>query len=242
MLNVRTGSTNTRRKLRGAGMISILCPTRKRPSNVVRLYDSIMRTVSNPEDVELVLYIDEDDSETINLMEELPVMYYIGPRILLSSTWNKCYEVSSGDVLMHGGDDIVFRTEGWDGLIKEAFNEYPDKILFAYGRDGYSPDDFGTHGFIHKKWVETIGYFVPPYFSSDYNDTWLNDVAKMIGRHKFLPEIYTEHMHPVNGKAGWDETHLQRLERGKQDDVAKIYADLLEERVKDAEKLRKVMR
>ena len=42
--------------------------------------------------------------------------------------------------------------------------------------------NFLTHGFLHRNWVETVGYFVPPYFSSDFNDTWLNEVADMIGR------------------------------------------------------------
>ena len=64
---------------------------------------------------------------------------------------------------MHCGDDLTFDTPGWDGVVREAFEQTPDKILFAYGNDlGPHGETFGTHGFVHRRWVETLGYFVPP--------------------------------------------------------------------------------
>ncbi len=217
-------------------MFSVLTPTRGRPQNMRQLVESARETSTS--DVEFVFYIDDDDTGSIEVAKALGVEYVVGPRIVLSQMWNKCYEKSTGDILMHCGDDIIFQTKGWDNLVESAFNEYPDKIVFVYGRDGYSPDTFGTHGFLHRNWVETVGYFVPPYFSSDYNDTWLNDVSEMIGRKRFIPELYTEHMHPINGKAEWDNTHQERIERHSRDNVAQIYADKLTDRLRDADKLR----
>lgn len=223
-------------------MISILCPTRKRPSNIQRLYDSVMHTVDKPEEVELIFYVDEDDVETLDFLADFPVTYFVGRRIVLSKMWNKCADIANGDILMHGGDDIVFRTNGWDTKVRDAFAAYPDRIAFVYGRDGYAPDDFGTHGFIHRNWVNAVGYFVPPYFSSDWNDTWLNEVAKSIGRHVFIPDMFIEHMHPVAGKGEWDITHQERLSRGEKDGVAQQYEKLAKKRALDVAKLRKVMR
>ena len=50
--------------------------------------------------------------------------------------WNRCYEISSGDIVMHCGDDIRFRTKGWDTKVLNKFKEYKDKIVLVYGDDG----------------------------------------------------------------------------------------------------------
>lgn len=198
-------------------MISLLLPTRQRPTSLVRLVDSINATKAS-EVIELVTYVDEDDDSYDDL--DLGILWrkVRGPRdidglVNLSVMWNHCYAECTGDILMHCGDDIVFRTDGWDDVVRRAFDATPDKILFAWGDDGYSDGkNFGTHGFIHRRWVEAVGFFVPPYFVSDYNDTFLNDVAKRIGRHQYLP-IFTEHMHYLAGKADIDRNTAERLSR-----------------------------
>lgn len=221
-------------------MISILLPTRNRPDNIRRLWRSIVRTVSNIDNIELVVYIDNDDSSYDDITD-IPMNRVRGDRIVLSEMWNKCYEVSKGDILMHCGDDIIFRTKNWDLIVQDKFADFPDHIVFVFGNDGSQHNgNFGTHGFIHRKWAETVGYFVPPYFSSDYNDTWLNDVARMIGRHVHV-DILTEHMHPDFDKAEFDITHQERVERHKRDNVGQLYDSLGGERMADADKLREVM-
>lgn len=223
-------------------MISLLCPTRKRPDNVKRLWESVLRTADNPEDLEFVLYIDDDDTSYDDLVLDGNVKRVRGPRIVLSECWNKAYEQSSGDILFHCGDDLIFHTNRWDTTVKSTFEEYPDRIVFLYGDDGGPMTDFGTHGFIHRNWAKAVGYFVPPYFSSDYNDTWLNDVAKLVRRHRRI-NIYTEHMHPAFHKAEWDITHQERMERHRNDKVDELYRSerMWKERDEWAEKLRKVM-
>lgn len=221
-------------------MISILVPTRHRPKNIQRLWRSVVKTVSDINNIELIVYIDNDDPSYDEVMN-VPMTRVRGDRIVLSEMWNRCYEHATGDILMHCGDDIIFRTKGWDAKVEDTFAQIPDRIAFVFGDDG-SPHNgtFGTHGFIHREWVKAVGYFVPPYFSSDYNDTWLNDVAKMIDRHIHI-DIFTEHMHPDLKKARLDITHKERIERHQRDNVAQLYESKLEERKQDAEKLRGVM-
>ena len=223
---------------------SILCPTRKRPHNMELLTKSIIDTAHSPEVIEIIFYIDDDDDESLSKSRELSshhnVRSIVGKRIVLSQMWNICHQHAVGEIFMHCGDDIIMRTSGWDSIVFNAFEEIHDKIAFVYGDDmnpGVIPN-FGTHGFIHRNWTDTIGYFVPPYFSSDWNDTWLNDVAKMLNRHYQIP-IQTEHMHPGAGKGVYDITHKERLERGRRDKVEQMYYAYHHERVRDAEKLAK---
>lgn len=188
-------------------------------------------------DVEFVFYVDEDDDSSLDVISQHDGKIITGPRVVLSEMWNRCAERASHDVMMHCGDDIIFRSDHWDSMVLNEFEQVPDKILLVYGRDGFQDEKLGTHSFIHRNWVDTVGYFVPPYFSSDYNDTWLNEVAVALGRRKYVPEIYTEHMHPAAGKGVLDITHQERLARHTRDNVEQLYADKQPERYADVKKL-----
>lgn len=220
-------------------MISILCPSRGRPDSLGEMVATAFATAERPAKVDIVLRLDADDPRLHEYPNLSGVTYLTGPRTLLSQCWNQAAEAARGDILMHAGDDIRFRTPGWDRAVTDAFP--PDRIAFVHGRDGIHDQALGTHGFVHRRWVEAVGYFVPPLFSSDFNDTWLNDVAERIGRRVFLPEVFTEHLHPSVGKAVWDVTHRERLERHAADDVEGLYAGTEHLRVRDAEALRAVM-
>jgi hypothetical protein len=128
--------------------------------------------------------------------------------------------MATGDILMQCADDIRFRTVGWDERVRLAFDESADKILYVYGRDGIADERMATHGFMHRRWYETLGYFTWPEFSSDYGDLWNYTIAERLGRLHYIPEVYTEHLHPAVGKAKMDLTHRERIERDKADDNA----------------------
>jgi hypothetical protein len=228
----------------GTPGISVLLPTRGRPTNVRRLMDSVTGTAV--QDVEVVLYVDEDDPTQQQVWDmadedDMPMIVLRGPRIILSSCWNLCAEAATNDIMMHCGDDIIFRTFGWDQLVVAAFEQVADKIALVHGRDGIHDGTLATHGFLHRRWVETTGYLVPPLFASDYNDLWLSDVANALGRRIFLPDVYTEHMHPAVGKAELDQTHRERLARHAADDCDQIWRDTAHLRDADVAKLRAVM-
>ena len=230
-------------------MISLLLPTRQRPDKLARLVESINATATNPDSIELVTYIDDDDHSYDNVDLDIAWRRIWGPRthddglVNLSVKWNRCYETCMGDIIMHCGDDIVMRTVGWDDNVYDAFDSVPDKILFAFGRDGIQDENnFGTHGFIHRKWIETVGYLFPPLFVSDYNDVFLNDVAKLVGRHREIP-IYTEHMHYCVRKADIDQNTAERLQRHAECRPQDLYEtpQVQQMIVEAAEKLRGIM-
>ena len=208
---------------------------------------SALTTATDPHRLEFVFYVDNDDDsydfDTIKALTPSPLVKVVrGPRIVLSKMWNLCWEVASGPFYLHTGDDLVFRTPGWDQRFLEPFDAVPDKILFVHGDDGAWGErgpNFGTHGMIHANWTDTVGYFVPPYFSSDYNDTWLNDVANALGRRRYV-NVLTEHMHFAFNKGPLDETHRERLERHARDNVDALYYSAEHEtlRGQDVEKLK----
>lgn len=214
-------------------------PTRGRPEQLARCIDSAFDTAEHPERVEFICYRDDDDDSYDGC--DLRTRWVTGPRLTLSKCWNVCYAAGDADIVCHLGDDIVFRTEGWDTAVAEVFEAMPDRIGFVYTRDGVQDQALGTHGFLSRQWVEAVGYMCPPLFSHDYNDTWLNEVAHRIGRRIYLPNVLMEHMHWLWGKADHDQTYLDHEEFGRRDNVSELWCATEELRERDAARLRAVM-
>lgn len=230
--------------------IDIICPTRKRPMNMLRMFLSAYETARYKSDLSVWFYIDDDDQESLvglaKLNKKFPnkAQAIIGPRIVLSDTLNKVWEkIESPEYLMLAGDDIIFRTLDWDTHFIDKINTFSDKIAWAYGRDGYQGPDFGTHGMIHQNWAKAVGYVTPQYFEGDYSDTWLNDIATMINRKFFINEVYIEHMHYVVNKGPIDQTMQEKVNRGNAQKSGLLYnsREMLQKRHDDAQKLRGAM-
>jgi hypothetical protein len=225
-------------------VISILCPSRGRPRAFASMVHSAYANAHDPDQVEIVCYLDEDDPQRdgyTGANDLQRVRFLTGRRIVLSDMWNQCSQAAGGDILMHCGDDIRFRTPDWDTLVTDAHARYPDGIAVVHGEDGTFHDGHGTHCFLTRRWVETVGYFTPPWFVSDFADTWLNELADTIGRRIFLPDLFTEHLHPEYGLSPRDETLTDRYERHHAERPDLLYAELAPRRVEDAEKLRAAM-
>lgn len=217
----------------------MLIPTRGRPESLAGCVESALETADDSDRVEFWCYRDDDDTSYED--SDLPVRWVTGPRITLSRTWNVLDAASGGDIVCHLGDDIVFRSDGWDSAVRGAFWEYADRIAFVYGRDGVQDANLGTHGFVSRQWIDAVGYFCPPLFSHDYNDTWLNVVADAVGRRVFLSDVFMEHMHWIWGKSEHDQTYLDHEAFGVRDGVRAIWQSTAELRVRDAERLQAVM-
>lgn len=185
-------------------------------------------------DIEILAYIDDDDPSDYHPVNVTVVR---GPRRNLSDCWNVLADHASGDILHMSSDDIRFRTPGWDEKVRESFELIPDRIALVHGRDGIHDVKLATHGFLHRRWVETVGYFTWPEFPCDYADTWIHEVADRIGRRVYMAAVLIEHLHPIVRKAEWDQTHQERLARGKEADVAGLYRTLEPRRIADAELL-----
>ena len=222
-------------------MISILMPTRKRVEWFTRAINSIRDTAAN--DVEIVVWIDDDDMASVKKAYELGVKYIVRPRIHnVSDTWNKLAEIATGDILGQSSDDFVFRSKGWDIEIEAAYASCSDKILMVHGTDGgVHAGNFSVHTFISRRWIEVVGRCHPPYFPADLADTWLNDIANYIGRRKYLPNVVIEHMHSSLGKAISDDTHKEGRARLATKDYYGMYYAMADERIQEAEKLKAAM-
>ncbi len=165
-------------------MISLCITSRGRPELFKRMCLSVLDNASDPNDIEFVTYRDNDDPSIYEYFGNHKEV--ISDRIIQSQMYNECYKIAIGPIYMFAADDVVFYTKEWDKYVKEAFDKSADKIIFVYPNDKFARSSFGTCGFLHKNWIDTVGYFTPPYFTAWYIDHWINDVAAKINRRVFL--------------------------------------------------------
>ncbi len=235
--------------------IGILCPTRQRVDWTKRMIDSCLDTASDPDHVKIALRLDMDDFESHEGYAKLIRVgidkILKGPGKCLSLLWNDCYGLlgESTQINMHSGDDLIFRTKHWDEAVRDTARQFPNEVGMVYCDDGLQHEGLATHGFYSRKWSETIGYFCPPYFAHDYNDTWLTFLGKNIQAAGFAKAcVYRgdkliEHMHcsAPDGKGGTkapvDEVYKLAHMRKARQDCDPIYHAKLPDRKKDLEKL-----
>jgi hypothetical protein len=238
--------------------IAILTPSRNRPAKLIDFNYSVCRNAFNPWLTTCYTYIDPDEPNTdlyFGLNEHLNKTYKsviiqepdTEPQSV-SKTWNilafKAIE-DGADVLIMGNDDVLYRTESWDKILREHIDKYTkDGIYCMWFEDLINGPNHCAFPIVSKKWVETLGYFTPGIFNFGYNDTWVFDIAKRIDRTHFIPEVVNEHMHFTTGKSKADAT----TRRNRTEAAGNLYAKdkiLFEQtenlRIEAANKLKEVM-
>jgi hypothetical protein len=169
-------------------MISILTPSRSRPTLAHRMVTSAIRTAGCK--IEIMLYLNDDDPLLDDYKKLFdPSQYTIGPNQSTSYSWNLMAEQATNDILFLVGDDCQFETDNWAQLILDAFEKYPDKIACVYPRAPSVSKYKSPHFCLHKNWINTLGYFLPPHFYHWYVDTWILGVAQHLNRHHLIPEF-----------------------------------------------------
>jgi glycosyltransferase involved in cell wall biosynthesis len=199
---------------------SILLPTRNRSENLTRFIDSVLDTCSDPKLMEFAIKLDYDDTTSFPIINKYEEKYPGSFRVLTSAransmgkVWNDCTKIATGELIMMGSDDFIYRTKGWDAVIRDLFTKSKDKILYVFGEDGIQHGRIGTHGVIHRKWLDIAGYYVPEELITHCHDLWLDFISMRIGRKIYVPSLVFEHCHYSAGKAPMDDVYKWLAER-----------------------------
>ena len=149
--------------------------------NVVKGFlDNIEATVKNPDVVELMLKLDEDQPEAKQFIEEevakrqFTIKYVITPRLNgLTSLWLTCNELflmSSPDsyFVQSISDEVRFETQHWDEILQKYIGYFPDHVFrlrmstFKLNNNvmpftcNVTPDSFPIYS---RKWLTlTLGF------------------------------------------------------------------------------------
>lgn len=120
------------------------------------------------------------------------------------------------DILVNMSDDMVFTKDGFDLDIIEAFNGDYDQ--FIHFPDGFTAERLCSMSIIGKDYYERFGYVYHPDYVSLWCDNEAQDVAKELGKYKFVNKDILKHMHPAFTGVGHDDQlrHTEKFYRQDQ--------------------------
>jgi hypothetical protein len=197
---------------------------------VKRLFDSIVQTTMDLGQLEVVLYVDEDDSESRSLFHpKLSLVMIVGqPGETMGNMNRTCCHASRGHYVMLINDDAVFRTSGWDYRVLEAAKGFPDDIGLIYGNDLDQGEAVPTFPIVSREMCVVLGELCPIGYRNLHIESHLLDIFKQLARlgHRricYLDDVIVEHMHHSIGKGVADLTSVKKNQRA--DDLLFIALD-----------------
>lgn len=224
--------------------ISLLLPTRGRPFLVDRLLRSIGEATTHPDRVEVILYVDNDDTGSHHLdSHDVHVVRIIGPSLSMGGYNSACLAQARGDIIILANDDMVIGTYGWDEKIAELDTSIPDKVYLAYCNDLFKKGNLCTFPILSRRTCELLVEPYPKEYQGAFIDYHLFDIFKRLqhagfDRIRYLDDVVFEHLHYRTGKAPFDETYGNRGRFA--DDTA--FLALIESRRESASYLLRVLR
>lgn len=189
--------------------VSILCPTRARPTGFARMVDSA-RLSEKP--VKIYAGVDSDD-ETLSAYDFRGIDVTISEgKTGTAKQWDILFKKARGDYFVMMADDAVFRTQNWDRKMASAFKLMDDLALlfFDNGNGRAIPEQMA----VSRKWIELVEPFIFPQFEHFYLDQIIIRIAMACDRLVRVPQIMIEHLHPKYGKAPVDESYKSKRTGG----------------------------
>jgi hypothetical protein len=196
--------------------LTYLVPTRGRPANAVRLARAFHETCRG-DDTRLQFFVDDDDPERQNYldmlyatgMDHVSFGVLVGPRLRLGGTLNAhaVGHAKLADAVGFMGDDHVPRTVGWDVELLSEVQRVPGAVV--YGDDLLQRQALPTAVLLDSRVVRALGFMAPPGLVHLYLDNFWRDLGLGLGTLRYRPDVVVEHLHPVNGKAEWDDRYAE---------------------------------
>jgi len=201
--------------------IGLLMPARERLNLNLTFISSIITTVENIENVTLYMGIDDDDPTRdiqMKIANAIPFVKFVpihneGKFIGLGKMWNILAAECKEEIFGYVGNDMIFRTPNWDRKIIDKFEkECPkDNIMLYHCNDGHRGPELCVNAFVHRKYMEIVGYFIRDEFLINWSDQWMHQIFDSFGRLEYIPDILIEHNHWIFGGRERDTTANRML-------------------------------
>ncbi|GEM_PF-353897 len=175
--------------------ISILLPTRGRVERLAQTLAALEEITEDKAQVDVWVFVDDDDEVSIKAIQKgafdhltLKTHFHVAPRTkTLVETCNVLWRISTNaGIYMPAGDDFQCITQGWDRVVRETFNEYPDRIVLAYSVNTLTNPDDMVFPVLSAEWINLLGSMFTGFFPFWFEDYWLDEIGQMIQRKRRL--------------------------------------------------------
>jgi hypothetical protein len=201
-------------------VISMILMSRGNPKALKKFYENVYTTASNPEQIEVVVCLDDDDKTSHNIKYhakdgELKIKEIIFPKGTTSGEYFKqAFEKVSGKLITLTATDVIIQTKGWDDRFIEEFEKWPDEIGLVYPNDLIFGESLATAGAtVSKRSCDILGYLYHPAYKWFRADDHMHHIYDMLSevlgedRVTYLKDVIFEHLSykMVEGKRVYDK-------------------------------------
>jgi len=181
----------------------VIVPSRGRPDRAAAMVRSATETAQG--EVRIVVAVDPDDEQLAEYRRVIADLVVLPERLGYSRTLNLLayQEWDREDILGAFGDDVLFRTHGWDHKVRKALAT-PG---IAFGDDLAHHESHPTAVWMSTPVAKALGWLAIPDCHHQYVDNAWAEVGRALGILRYLPDVVVEHMHPAYQKAELDDTY-----------------------------------
>jgi hypothetical protein len=204
--------------------------------------ESIEQTCSNPNNVEIIAYVDEDDkaSQAQAYKCTIQIVRVIGARHTSTPLrYNTALQAASGPIIWMLNDDVLFRTQAWDKCLLQSLPRH--NLYCTFPLDGVA--NRCSFPLVSHRWILTVGYMLPVCIHHNFAETWVEDIAGRAGLLMGPLPIMCEHLHPLVQKRKWDNLDADNFGTNNakyaEDKLTFFSAEAVAMRESAAERLRK---
>lgn len=190
--------------------LAVIVPTRGRPGNAARLAAAFRETdargavavfVADADDPALPAYRELVDSGALPRL----MVYEQGGGMCAALNYAATRYAPLYEALGFMGDDHLPRTAGWDQMILDELDSLEPRVV--YGNDLLQGPNLPTAVFLQSRLVTALGFMAPGIMRHLYLDNFWKELGERLGGLRYLDDVVIEHLHPVAGKAEWDERY-----------------------------------
>lgn len=174
--------------------------SRSRPQKFFAALDNI-REMSASDNYEVIAKLDLDDTDTNNFANRGRLLDYPEVKTIWAYSKNKVHAINrgleyiQGEIVCCHSDDMVFIKKGFDDIIRREM----EKDIYLHFPDGHANERLSTYSIMHIDYYKRFNYIYFPQYKSLWCDNEQMEVAKILGRYKYVNEQIFEHRHPAWG-------------------------------------------
>lgn len=192
--------------------LAVIVPTRGRPENAARLATAFRET--DTLNAVAVFVADGDDprlNEYRTLLDDGAISRLLvfdgsgGRGLCRPLNWAALKYAELYEAVGFMGDDHLPRTRGWEDRILDALDSLEPRVV--YGNDLLQGPALPTAVFMQSRMIQAMHMMAPYDMEHLYLDNFWKELGEQTGGLVYLPDVIIEHMHPVAGKAAWDERY-----------------------------------
>ena len=188
--------------------ILIKFPSRGRPDKFKDTFNTYVNLASNLHNIQFVCSFDEDDILMNNIdiknflnNHKFPIHYYYGNSSnkieAINADMNKIdYEY---DILILAADDLYPVQENYDDIIvQDMLENHPDMDGCLHYMNPNWEEKLDIGCIMTKKYFDRFNYIYHPSYKTIYCDNEYMDVAKLLGKHRYVPKQIFMHNYVVS--------------------------------------------